>query len=477
MTDQVHPVDEVLPPARLGALGLQHVLVMYAGAIAVPLIIAGALGLNAEQRALLINADLLACGLATLVQTIGFPGVGIRLPVMMGVTFASVAPMIAMITGAKAGGNFVPTNALLTIYGSVIAAGIFAILVAPLIGKVLRFFPPIVTGTIITVIGLSLMRIGVGWAEGPFTVVQVVDGAAKVIPNPNRDSLDGLAIALFVLLVILGITKYAKGFFGNIAVLCGIVLGAIVASLIGGMYPAIGMSFADVARAPWFGVVLPFQFGMPVFDFWSIVTMCIVMIVVMIESTGMFLALGEMTGRKIGPDDLTKGLRADGVGTLIGGIFNTFPYTSFSQNVGLVGVTGVRSRWVAVTGGVILIILGFVPKLAALVGAVPLQVLGGAGVVMFGMVAATGVRILGAVDFKSNRHNLFIVAIAIGFGMIPLVGPTFFKNFPADLKPLLESGIILASIMSVVLNAYFNGLGSDETAKAQLAEAASASEA
>ena len=464
MTEQVHPVDEILPPARLGALGLQHVLVMYAGAIAVPLIIAGALGLNAEQRALLINADLLACGLATLVQAIGFPGVGIRLPVMMGVTFASVAPMMAMITAAKAGGNFVPTNALLTIYGAVIAAGVFALLVAPLIGRVLRFFPPVVTGTIITVIGLSLMRIGVGWAEGPFG-------------SPTRDSIEGLSIAFFVLLVILGITKYAKGFFGNIAVLCGIVIGAIVAALLGGVYPAIGMSFADVAKAPWVDVVLPFQFGMPIFEPWSILTMCIVMIVVMIESTGMFLALGEMTGRKIDSTDLTKGLRADGVGTIIGGIFNTFPYTSFSQNVGLVGVTGVRSRYVAVAGGVILIVLGFVPKLAALVGAVPVQVLGGAGVVMFGMVAATGIRILGGVDFKARRHNLFIVAISIGFGMIPLIGPTFFKNFPAGMKPLLESGIILASIAAVVLNAYFNGLGSEEEAKADLAEAASSSEA
>ena len=467
---EVHPVDEMIPAPRLAALGLQHVLVMYAGAVAVPLIMAGALGLSPEQRALLINADLLACGLATLVQALGFPGVGIRLPVMMGVTFASVAPMLAM-AGAAKGAGLNGTQALLSIYGAVIGAGIFALLVAPLIGKLLRFFPPVVTGTIITVIGISLMRIGVGWAEGPLTVVQIVDGAAKVVPNPNRDALDGLALAAFVLLVILGITKFSKGFLANVAVLIGIVVGGIVATLLG------KMSFADVARAPYFDVVYPFQFGLPSFQVVPILTMCIVMIVVMIESTGMFLALGEMTGRKVGPEDLTRGLRADGVGTIIGGVFNTFPYTSFSQNVGLVGVTGIRSRYVAVAGGAILLILGFIPKLAALVGSVPVEVLGGAGIVMFGMVSATGIRILGGVDFATRRHNLFIVAISIGFGLIPLVAPTFFKNFPLEMKPLLESGIILASISAVILNAFFNGVGSEADAERAAVQAAHAAEA
>ena len=180
---------------------------------------------------------------------------------------------------------------------------------------------------------------------------------------------------------------------------------AIVAALAG------KMSFAGVASAPWLDFVYPFQFGAPTFDFWSIVTMCIVMIVVMVESTGMFLALGEMTGKKIEPGHLANGLRADGVGTFLGGVFNTFPYTSFSQNVGLVGVTGVRSRWVAVAGGVILLVLGLIPKLAAVFAAIPVYVLGGAGIVMFGMVAATGIRILAGVDYTNNRHNLMIVAI------------------------------------------------------------------
>jgi NCS2 family nucleobase:cation symporter-2 len=202
--------------------------------------------------------------------------------------------------------------------------------------------------------------------------------------------------------------------------------------------------------------------------------MVLVTIVVMIESTGMFLALGEMTGKKITRPMLSAGLRTDGLGTVIGGLFNTFPYTSFSQNVGLVGVTGVKSRFVCVAGGIILIVLGLVPKMGALVEALPTVVLGGAGLVMFGMVAATGIRILSQVDFKTSRNNLFVVAVSIGFGMIPLVAPDFKMWLPHGIHPLIESGILLASISAVVLNAFFNGTKLDE---AELREAAMASEA
>jgi uric acid transporter len=473
MSDVSNAVDEMLPPPRLAALGLQHVLVMYAGAVAVPLILAGAAGLPPDQRAFLISADILACGLATLVQAFGIPGVGIRLPVMMGVTFASVAPMLALVSAAKdaAGPSYVPAAALTVIYGSVIAAGVFAVLAAPVMSRLIVLFPPVVTGSIIMVIGISLMRIGIGWAEGPITVPNIVDGQFKgVIPNPNRDALDGFALSLLVLLVILAVTKYGKGFVANISVLLGIVVGATVAALFG------KMSFGSVGSAAYFGIVTPFQFGWPDFQLVPIVTMCVVMVVVMIESTGMFLALGDMTGRKLGPADITRGLRADGVGTIIGGVFNAFPYTSFSQNVGLVGVTGIRSRFVAVAGGLILIILSLAPKLAAVVAAVPVEVLGGAGIVMFGMVAATGVRILGGVDFRNNRKNLFIVAIGVGAGLIPLVAPNFFKNFPIGLKPILDSGIILTTIVAVILNAYYNGLGSTEAVEGQLADAARAAD-
>ena len=431
-----------MPPApRLLALSLQHVLVMYAGAVAVPLIIGRAAKLPPEQVALLVNADLFACGIATLIQAVGIGPFGIRLPIMMGVTFAAVAPMVAMVTN--------PSIGLLGIFGAAIAAGLITILIAPFISRLLPLFPPVVTGTIILMIGISLMRVGVNWAAG-----------APAPTLPGYGDPVHLGVALAVLLLILAITKYGRGFVGNIAVLLGIIAGCVLAWAIG------KMGFAKVASASWFGLIMPFSFGMPTFDLVAIITMTIVMIVVMIESTGMFLAVGEMTGRPVDTPALTRGLRTDGLATVIGGIFNTFPYTSYSQNVGLVGVTGVRSRWVCALGGVIMLAMGLIPKLGALVESVPLFVLGGAGIVMFGMVAATGIRILTAVDFAGQRNNLFVVAIAIGFGMIPLVAPQFFKNMPHALAPILESGILLAAIVAVLLNLYFNGTRGDSRAQA-----------
>lgn len=439
-----------VPPAALGLLGLQHVLVMYAGAVAVPLIVGRALKLPPEQVAMLVSADLFACGLATLIQSWGLPGIGIRMPVMMGVTFAAVTPMIAMGTSSDLG--------LTGIYGAVIVAGLFALFAAPLVGRLLPLFPPVVTGTVILVIGISLMRVGVNWAAGG-------------VGNPQYGAPLYLGIALFVLLVILALTRYTRGFVASASVLIGIVAGMAAAGAFG------LVDLSRVAAAPWFDVVRPFAFGMPTFDLVASLTLCLVMVVVMIESTGMFLALAEITGETVDEPRLVRGLRADGLGTALGGIFNTFPYTSFSQNIGLVGVTGVRSRWVTVIGGFIMLGLGLIPKLAALVEAVPPCVLGGAGLVMFGMVAATGARILGAVDFAGNRNNLFIVAVSVGFGLIPLVAPNFFRQMPDALHPLLESGILLAALSALALNLFFNGLGSQAGARAEATRLAHAAEA
>jgi xanthine/uracil permease len=251
-------------------------------------------------------------------------------------------------------------------------------------------------------------------------------------------------------------------------VLLGIVAGAVLAAAIGLMH------FEKVTTAHWVDIVC--HFGVPEFHPIPIITMCIVMVVVMIGSLDMFLALGEITGKSIDQASLTRGLRADGVGTILGGIFNTVPYISFSQNVGLVGVTGVRSRWITVTGGVLMLVLGLLPKMSALVEAVPQVVLGGAGLVMFGMVAATGARILTGVNFKSNPNNLFIVAVSVGFGMIPLAAPTFFHNLPHELQPLLESGILLSAVVSVIRNIFFNGLGSVEAAGSDAAAVAASAE-
>src|SRR6201993_3751162 len=285
MSTDIHPVDQFLPVPKLLTLGLQHVLVMYAGAVAVPLILGRALKLPPEDVAYLISADLLACGLATLVQCVGFPGVGIRLPVMMGVTFASVGPMLSMAAS--------PDIGLLGIYGSVIAAGVFGVLVAPFVSRLLPLFPPVVTGTIILVIGISLMRVGINWAGGGLpTLTKVVDGVPGAFPNPAYGQLQGLGISLFVLLFILGLIKWGTGFIANVSVLLGIVAGALLASILGVMH------FEKVAAASWGAIVVPFRFGMPQFHLVPIITMCIVMIVVMIESLGMFLALGEITGGK-----------------------------------------------------------------------------------------------------------------------------------------------------------------------------------
>ena len=447
----VHQVDEVLPGGKLFLLGLQHVLVMYAGAVAVPLILGSVLKLPKEQVALLISADLFACGIVTLIQSVGIWKFGIRLPVMMGVTFASVSPMMAMAVNPEIG--------LLGIYGSVITAGIFGVLVAPLVSRLLPLFPPVVTGTIISVIGISLMGVGINWAAGG-------------LPSaPDYGAPLHLGVALIVLVVILLIIKYVKGFFANIAVLMGIIVGFIIAMALG------KVNFGGVADAKWIALVYPFQFGMPRFDIIAILSMCLVMIVVMIESTGMFLAIGEITGKQVTQDDLTRGLRTDGLGTLIGGIFNTFPYTSFSQNVGLVGVTGVRSRWVTAVGGLILVAFGLFPKMAHVVASVPQFVLGGAGIVMFGMVAATGIRILSRVDYEKQRQNLYVVAISIGMGVIPIVAGKFFQHLPKALSPLLNSGILLAAITAVILNAYFHGTGSDKEARQNAAASTHGSEA
>jgi uric acid transporter len=293
-------------------------------------------------------------------------------------------------------------------------------------------------------------------------------GPVPMLDNPNYGALDNLAVAAFVLVVILLISRYARGFIANISVLLGIVAGCVVAVALG------KMGFEKVAKAHWFDVVTPFAFGMPTFDPIMILTMTLVMVVVMIESTGMFLALSDITGKPISQSELSAGLRTDGLGTVIGGIFNTFPYTSFSQNVGLVGVTGVKSRWVCVAAGIIMVVLGLLPKMAALVESVPTFVLGGAGLVMFGMVAATGIRILANVDFKTSRNNLYIVAISIGAGMIPLVAPRWSQQMNHALHPLLESGILLTALSAVLLNLYFNGGKGDEAAAIHAAKAAEA---
>lgn len=424
-------VDRILSPGKLIILGLQHVLVMYAGAVAVPLMIGDRLGLSKETIALLISSDLFCCGIVTLLQCIGVGRfMGIRLPVIMSVTFAAVTPMLAI--------GINPDIGLMGIFGATIAAGCITTLLAPLIGRLMPLFPPLVTGVVITSIGLSIIQVGIDWAAG---------GKG----NPEYGNPVYLGISFAVLLFILLVTRFAKGFMSNVAVLLGIVFGFVLSMLMN------EVNLTGLHDAKWFAIITPLALGTPVFDPVSILTMTAVMIIVFIESMGMFLALGEIVGRKLTPQDIIRGLRVDGVGSIIGGIFNSFPHTSFSQNIGLVSVTRVYSRWVCIASGVILITFGMVPKMGVLVASIPQFVLGGAGLVMFGMVLATGIRILARINYTTNRYNLYIVAISLGVGMTPTLSQNFFSKFPSELQPLLHSGIMLATISAVLLNLFFNG--------------------
>ncbi|NUP03726.1 MAG: purine permease [Nonomuraea sp.] len=429
MTTEVHPVDARLPAAQLGTLGLQHVLAMYAGAVAVPLIVGGALKLPPDQLAYLINADLLISGIATLIQCVGVWRFGVRLPIMQGCTFAAVTPMVLI--GTTQGG-------LPAVYGAVIVSGLLVMALAPWFAKIVRLFPPLVTGTIITIIGLSLLPVAANWAAGG-------------VGSPSYGEPRNIAMAAAVLLIILTIYRLSRGFLGRIAVLVGIAAGTLAAIPLG------FTDFSHVGSAALFGVSTPFAFGPPTFHVTAIVSMCVVMLVSMTETTGDFVAVSELTGSELTPRRLADGLRADGFSTALGGVFNTFPYTAFAQNVGLVGLTGVRSRWVVATSGGILVALGLVPVLGAVIAAIPQPVLGGAGIAMFGTVAASGIRTLTKVSFDGN-HNLVIVAVSIGVAAIPVGAPGFYDRFPDWAQTILNSGISTGSLLVIVLNLVYNHL-------------------
>lgn len=427
----VDPVDEMPAPPRLAALGLQHVLVMYAGAITVPLIVGGALGLSKQDIATLINADLLCCGIISIIQSLGIGNkIGIRLPVMMGVSYAGFAPMIAI--------GLTPDVGMTGLYGAIIAAGVICYLATPLIARTLVLFPPVVTGTTLVSLGVGLLGVATTWIGGGF--------GSSEFGRPLY-----LLIGAFVVLSILLIARFARGFLANISVLVGIVLGYAVAYLLG------LVDFSGVSEAPLIGFVQPFHFGLPTFHVIPILTMTLVVLIAMVESIGLFFSLGEILERDLTRDQFRRGLRADALGAVIGGIFNAFPYTSYAQNIGLVGITGARSRFICVAGGVILIVLGFFPKVASVVASVPSFVLGGAALVMFGLVACSGIRILSRVDWQGNRYNAFIVAISMGLGMMPNMSAKIFHQLPSSLEPLLGSGVILTAVSAVVLNIVFNG--------------------
>jgi len=420
-------VNEMLPVSQLAILGLQHVLAMYAGAVAVPLIIGGAVGLTPDQLAFLVAADLFTCGIATLLQAIGMgPYIGIKLPAILGCTFAAVGPLI--IIGKNLG--------MQTAYGSIIVAAIIVVLVAPLYGKILKFFPTVVTGTVVTMIGLSLVNVGVSSIGG--------GSGAK-----DFGSIQNLLLAAFVMIVVLISNKFLKGFLQAVSVLNGIILGTIVAAFMG------RVDLSVVANAKWISLVHPFNFGLPKFDLGSIVMMTFVMLTVMIESTGTFLGIGKVCEKDITEKDIVRGLRAEGIATLLGGIFNSFPYTTFNQNLGLLALSKVKSRFVVVASGIILVALGLIPKFAALATIIPQPVIGGATTIMFAMVAVAGIQMLSSVDFNNNS-NMMVVACSIGIGLGITAVPNLLDQTPTIFKSIFSSGIVSTSVVAVILNAFLN---------------------
>ena len=423
-----HPVDEILPVGRLGLLGLQHVLVMYTGCVTVPLVFGAAAKLDTSTIGLLINADLLVAGLVTMLQALGIGRIlGVRLPVVAGATFTAVTPMI-LIAGEYG---------MQAVYGSMIAAGVFGLLVCVPFARAVRFFPPLVSGSVITVIGLSLIGVAAGLIAGQ-------DATAKDYAAPSHLALAGGIVLLIVL-----VNRFTSGFVAQLGVLLGLVVGTLVAVPMG------LTDFSSAKGADWFGLAAPFHFGAPHFPIAAVISMCVVMLVTFTESTADMLAVGEMTGRPLSKADLARGLAGDSVSGIFAGVMNGFVDTVFAQNVGLVGMTKVRSRYVAAVAGGILVVLALIPKLGEIVASLPGPVIGAAGLVMFATVTAVGINTLRKVEFDGTS-NLLIVAVSIGIGMLPVAAPTIYHAFPTWVQIIGGSAITSATLAAFLLNLLFN---------------------
>ncbi|MFD0276940.1 nucleobase:cation symporter-2 family protein [Kitasatospora sp. NPDC127111] len=436
---ETHPVDEVLPPVKLVSTGLQHVAAMYAGVVAPPLIVGAGVGLSPADLALLISASLFTAGLATLLQTLGVWKIGARLPFVNGVSFAGVAPMIAIAKGSidKEGG---PQNALPVIFGAVIVAGLLCFLAAPYFCKLIRFFPPVVQGTVITLIGVSLLPVAVNWARG---------GSPGA---PGYGSMRAIGLAAITLVAVVLCNRLLRGFWQQLSLLIGLAIGTLLA------FPLGLADFGAVQDAKIFALPSPFHFGAPMFDAAAIASLCIVMVVSMTESTADMLALGKIVDREADEPVLAAGLRADGLATALSPVFNGFAASAFAQNIGLVALTKIRSRYVVAAGGGILVLLGLFPVLGSVVSLVPQPVLGGAGIVLFGTVAASGIRTLAEAGMESSSHTI-LVSVSLGVGIIPIAVPTFYDSFPEAVRTLMHSGISAGTVMAVLLNLLFHHVG------------------
>ncbi|WP_079709596.1 nucleobase:cation symporter-2 family protein [Paraliobacillus ryukyuensis] len=415
-----------LTKGKIASLGLQHVLAMYAGAVVVPMIVGAGIGLTNAQLTYLISIDILMCGIASILQVWRNKFTGIGLPVVLGCTFTAVGPMISI------GNNYGITS----IYGAILISGLLVVFIAKFFSKMIKLFPPVVTGSVVTIIGITLI---------PTAMNDLAGGT----DSSEFGSLTNLGLGFGTLLIILLIFRFGKGFIQSIAILLGIVVGTVIASF----FEMVDLS--TVAESSWFHIPTLFHYGTPKFHIVPILTMALVAIVSLVESTGVYFALGDICDKKLTDKKLERGYRAEGIAIFLGGLFNSFPYTTFSQNVGLVQLSGVRSNKVIYTAGVMLIMLGLVPKIGALTLVIPKAVLGGAMVAMFGMVIAYGIKMLSKVDF-SSQENLLIVACAIGMGLGVTTVPEIFTSLPNSLRPITESGIVVGSLTAIILNVIFN---------------------
>lgn len=430
-------------PLKIAVLGFQHVIAMYAGAIIIPLIVGSALKLSSEQLTYLISIDIFMCGIATILQVWKNKVSGIGLPIVLGCTFTAVLPMIAI--GKQSG--------ITSIYGAILVSGLIVVIISKWFGRLARFFPPVVTGSVVTIIGITLIPVAMNNMAGG-------EGAADFA------SVENLTLAFGTLLFILFLYKFFNGFIRSAAILIGILCGTAAGVLMG------KVNFAAVSDASWMHIPHLFYFGMPTFNVSAILTMTLVAIVSLVESTGVYYALGDICEKEVTEEDLSKGYRAEGIATILGGLFNSFPYTAFSQNVGVLQLSGVKSKNVIYTAGGMLILIGLVPKIGAFTTVIPSAVLGGAMVAMFGMVLAYGIKMLSTVDF-SSQENLLIIACSVGMGMGVTVVPSLFAQLPESMQILTSNGIVAGSMTAIVLNILFNIIPS--TKQTQLATVQKAS--
>ena len=429
-TKGARPEDERMGIGATFAYGFQHVLTMYGGIIAVPLIVGQAAGLDGANIGILVAASLFMGGLATILQTIGIPFFGSQLPLVQGVSFAGVATMVAIIDG---GGG------LPGVFGAVIVASLIGLLISPVFSRIIRFFPPVVTGSVITIIGLSLMPVAANWAMG---------GNSKA---PDYGSVANIGLAALTLLLVLVLSKVGIATISRLSILLAIVMGTLVAVIIG------MADFGGVGNGPIFSFPKPFELGMPTFQIAAIISMVIVILVTLVETSSDIIAVADIVETKVDSRRLGDGLRADMISSAVAPIFGSFTQSAFAQNVGLVAVTGIKSRFVVAGGGLILVVLGLLPVMGRVVATVPTAVLGGAGIVLFGTVAASGIRTLAKVEYHNNM-NLIIVATSIGMGIIPIAAPTFYDEFPSWFATIFDSGISSGALTAIVLNLVFNHL-------------------